>query len=264
MAPGHRHLGQRAARRARAPRRPPPAESMARLGVGHGHDRGVAAERGRPGAGLDRLGLLAAGLAQVGVQVDQARADQAAARRRAPCAPRGRVDATRPTATIVAAGRRRRRRRARPPGPTTVPPRMTSGRAQATAGTSADAGRLAPEQEEQDGHADGHAVGHLLGDDACAAGRPRRRRSRRRAPSGPGCVTMASSASALGPARREPPAGRVLAQARDEATRSPARPGGAAARPRRRRPGRVVEVGRPPRPASPRARAAAGCPVRPG
>ena len=34
--------------------------------------RGVAAEGGGPGAGLDRLGVLPAGLAQVRVQVDQA------------------------------------------------------------------------------------------------------------------------------------------------------------------------------------------------
>ena len=31
-----------------------------RVGVGHGHHRGEAAERGGPGAGLDRLGLLVA------------------------------------------------------------------------------------------------------------------------------------------------------------------------------------------------------------
>ena len=50
-----------------------------RLGVRHGDDRGVAAERGGPRAGLDRLGLLAARLAQVGVQVDEAGADDAPA-----------------------------------------------------------------------------------------------------------------------------------------------------------------------------------------
>ena len=52
---------------------------------------------------------------------------------------------------------------------------------------------------------------------------------------GPGCVTMASSAQARGPARRQPPAGRVLAQAAARRTRCPARPGAAAARRRRRR-----------------------------
>ena len=49
-----------------------------RGGVRHRADRGVAAERGGPGAGLDGLGVLAARLAQVGVQVDQAgQGDQA-------------------------------------------------------------------------------------------------------------------------------------------------------------------------------------------
>ena len=43
-----------------------------RVGVGHRVDGGEAAQRGGPGAGLDGLGVLAARLAQVGVQVDQA------------------------------------------------------------------------------------------------------------------------------------------------------------------------------------------------
>ena len=50
-----------------------------RVGVGHGVHGGEAAEGGGPGAGVDGLGVLAARLAQVGVQVDQARqGDQAA------------------------------------------------------------------------------------------------------------------------------------------------------------------------------------------
>lgn len=43
-----------------------------RVGVGHGEDGGVAAGGGGAGAGEDGLGVLAAGLAQVGVEVDQA------------------------------------------------------------------------------------------------------------------------------------------------------------------------------------------------
>ena len=94
------------------------------LRVGHGHDGRVAPERGRPGSGLDRLGLLAAGLTQVGVQVDQARADQAARRRRAPARPSAAsIDSA--SRDDVARRRRRRRRRIRPAGPTTEPPRMT-------------------------------------------------------------------------------------------------------------------------------------------
>ena len=42
-----------------------------RVGVRHREDRGVAPERRGGRAGVDGLGLLAAGLAQVGVQVDQ-------------------------------------------------------------------------------------------------------------------------------------------------------------------------------------------------
>jgi uncharacterized Zn-binding protein involved in type VI secretion len=54
--------------------------------------RGEAAERGRPGAGLDGLGVLAARLAQVGVQVDEAgQRDQA-----------GGVDPSAPTASVAA------------------------------------------------------------------------------------------------------------------------------------------------------------------
>jgi hypothetical protein len=44
-----------------------------RVGIGHRVHRGEPAERGRLGAALHGLGVLAAGLAQVGVQVDQAR-----------------------------------------------------------------------------------------------------------------------------------------------------------------------------------------------
>ena len=53
-----------------------------RVGVRHRVHRGEPAQRGGPGAGLDRLGVLAARLAQVGVQVDQARAARPARRRR--------------------------------------------------------------------------------------------------------------------------------------------------------------------------------------
>ena len=43
-----------------------------RAGVGHGQDRGEATDGCRGRAAGDRLGILATGLAQVGVQVDQA------------------------------------------------------------------------------------------------------------------------------------------------------------------------------------------------
>ena len=51
---------------------------LRRVGVRHRDDRGEPAERRGAAAGLDGLGLLLAGLAQVHVQVDEAGADDAA------------------------------------------------------------------------------------------------------------------------------------------------------------------------------------------
>ena len=109
MAPADPHVAQRPA---------PELEHLAhhagavdgRVGVGHGHDGGVAAEGGGPGAGLDRLGLLPAGLAQVGVEVDQAGGDDAAAGVEDGGAG-GRRRGRSPTAATA-----RRRRRGRRPG----------------------------------------------------------------------------------------------------------------------------------------------------
>ena len=81
-----------------------------RVGVRHRVHGGVAAERGGAGAGLDGLGVLAAGLAQVGVQVDQAgQRDQAAGvdRPRRPAAVRSARRSRRSTAVARAARRRR-------------------------------------------------------------------------------------------------------------------------------------------------------------
>ncbi len=50
-----------------------------RVGVGHRHDRRIAAQGGGSGPGFDRLGLLPARLAQVGVEIDQSRSHEAAA-----------------------------------------------------------------------------------------------------------------------------------------------------------------------------------------
>ena len=51
-----------------------------RVGVGHGHQRGVPAEGAGPGAGLDGLGVLPAGFPEVGVEVDEAGGDDAPVR----------------------------------------------------------------------------------------------------------------------------------------------------------------------------------------
>ena len=66
-----------------------------RVGVGHREDRGEAAEGGGGRAGRDGLGVLAAGLAQVGVQVDEAgqqRPGPSASRTSAPGRGRARPD----------------------------------------------------------------------------------------------------------------------------------------------------------------------------
>ena len=109
-----------------------------RVGVGHGHHRREPPQRGRPRPGLDRLGVLGAGLAQVGVQVHESRATPGTRRRRAPW-PRGaRRDRDRPRPPGPARpprrrpARPRRRRRCLPgsrrwawPGPWTVHPEAT-------------------------------------------------------------------------------------------------------------------------------------------
>ena len=51
-----------------------------RVGVGHGDHGGEPTQGGAPGAGLDGLGVLPAGLAQVDVQIDQSRRHHAAGR----------------------------------------------------------------------------------------------------------------------------------------------------------------------------------------
>ena len=160
------------------------------LGVGHGHHGGEAPEGGGPGPGLDGLGLLAARLAQVGVEVDQARGDHAAAgvqhaappwaasRSAPPRSPGHPPPARRPRA------RRSGRRPCRPAarGRRRAAPVVRVARS-ATAGP---VHRALAEQQEQHRHADGHPVAHLFGDRARPAARPPRRRSPPRGPSDPG------------------------------------------------------------------------------
>ena len=71
------------------------ASSSGGVGVRHRDDRGEPAERGGAGAGLDRLGLLRARLAEVDLDVDEAGRDDAALgveHRRARPARRARAD----------------------------------------------------------------------------------------------------------------------------------------------------------------------------
>ena len=126
MQPGR--AAPRTARRARPGARTNSTTAsgvLRRLGVGHRHDRGEPAERGGAAAGLDRLGLLAAGLAQVDVEVDEARARR--------CSRAASSDvvavATRPRRRPRRPGRPRRpRRRSRSPGLVDAPSRRVISR----------------------------------------------------------------------------------------------------------------------------------------
>ena len=93
MQPAGRHLAEAGRHRLAAHELDDADRVLGGIGVRHRHDRRVPTERRRPRAGLDRLGLLVARLAQMGVEVDEAGAHDA---------PRG-----------VEHGRRRRDRRRR-------------------------------------------------------------------------------------------------------------------------------------------------------
>ena len=175
---GHRHLG-RAPRPRASTSAGHPGRVDGRLRVGHGHDGGVAAEGGGPGPGLDRLGLLAAGLAQMGVQVDQPGRRPGSRRRRGRCTPPG-ARSTRPP-----------RRRVSPATATSSAGQSVGtddacrrgrrGWAQATAGTST----LRPPRRRAGGTGWPCAPRRRwppAGSPPCAAGPPRRRRSRPRGP----------------------------------------------------------------------------------
>ena len=135
-----------------------------RVGVGHRVHGGEAAERGGPGAGLDGLGVLAAGLAQVGVQVDQAgQRDQ----------PVGVDDRRRPVSGGADLGDRRRREQqvdgvalaAQRIDPRTSRHDITvASIGPARIGRSLMVRRPAAEQQVEHGHPDADAVGDLLDD----------------------------------------------------------------------------------------------------
>ena len=127
MAPATCDVAQRARRPSSGTSRTTPALSMAGSVLGMATTAVKPPSAAARDAGLDRLGLLPAGLAQVGVEVDQPGRDDAAAgvehveRRRA-------RRAARPTATMRPPSTRPRRPGARPVASTTVPPRMTTSR----------------------------------------------------------------------------------------------------------------------------------------
>ena len=93
---------------------------LRRLGVGHRHDRGEPAERGGATAGLDRLGVLPTGLAQVHVEVDETRSDDAVRRVEVVVAVQRRHRPRRPDHRSTATSARRS-----PVWSSTVPPRIT-------------------------------------------------------------------------------------------------------------------------------------------
>ena len=252
-----------------------------RVGVGHGHHRREAPQGGGTGPGLHGLGLLGPGLAQMGVEVDEARGHQASAGVEHRGAARARQvgpDRERPLRP-----RPRRRPTRSPVASTTVPPRITMLRAAATArpdsaaqppttsrGSRASARRrrrrahlTLPEQQEEHRHAHRHAVGHLaqherlrqVGDVVGDLDAPVHR---------PGMHHEGVVGQQTGPTRREPVAGGVLAQRGQEgagpalglqAQEVDTRRHAAA-----RRRGRATPSTR----ASPRATAAGGSPAPPG
>ena len=77
MQPAGAHLAETGRDRLAAHELDDADRVLSGIGVRHRHDRRVPAERGRPRAGLDRLGLLVARLAQMGVEVDEAGAHDA-------------------------------------------------------------------------------------------------------------------------------------------------------------------------------------------
>ena len=80
LRPGRPTVIDRRGRTSQSPARSPcrgtksttSTQSCVGIGVRHRHDRSEAAERRRTAAGLDRLGLLAAGFAEVACEVDEA------------------------------------------------------------------------------------------------------------------------------------------------------------------------------------------------
>ena len=262
-----------------------------RLGVGHGQHGGEAAEGGGPAAGLDRLGLLAARLAQVGVEVDEARGDDAA----------GGVEhrgASRPRAARSRSGPPRRscRRRRRP----RRPPARRSGRSPGRLGSPVPVPRLPSSSVLRPSSLrslvpvrSAVAVAALAvarrrptrcrcraAGRAPPCARPRRCAPGRRSPSrgrsatsaaistprfmGPGCMTSASSAQQVGPAAGEPEAARCTRAARGSAPRSCARAACAAGSTTSMVASTDVEVVAHLAPASRRGSAAAAWAARPG
>ncbi len=175
--------------------------------------RGVAAERRGPGPGLDRLGLLPAGLAQVGVEVDQAGGDDAAAGVEVAVGPQVGGLGLGPTAAM------------RPSVHEHVGPALAGGvdhrAAPDDAGDSSSVLRLGgsragAEQPEQHRHAHGDAVAHLVDDRPSGAGRRPRRRSRRPGSSGRGASRAPARRSRSTRRRVSPKRGGVLPQRRDQ------------------------------------------------
>ena len=201
IAPATRTSHSPAALRGRAPRaRLRRRRSAARCSACD--HRGAAAERRRARSALDRLGLLATGLAGSGPGCRRGPARRRSRSRRARTRPSrsGPTAAMRPsspTATSATAGCRSRRSRGRP-----------SARAQPTVVSCA-------EQPEQDRHAHGDAVA------TCSVITERGRSATSAAIStprfiGPGCMTNACSGRRANRLRSRPEPRAVLAQRREQ------------------------------------------------
>ena len=235
-----------------------------RLGVGHGHDRGVAAEGGRPGA-RSRPSRPPPGPARAGGCGGR----PGRGRRRSPPASRTTVPAG--PALDRRPDRRRSRRRGRATSARRLPGRVDDGAAPDDHGGGHAAGRRRSgdgkvdpraEQQVEHRHAHGHAVGHLVGDDR--VGQVGHLGGDLDAPvHRPGVHDQGVVGQQPGPVAGEPVAWRCTRAATGAAPRSSARAAAGAGRRRRARAGPRRGRGRP-RPASPRATAAAGSAARPG
>ena len=185
--------------------------------------------RGRE-PGRDGLRVLVAGLAEVGVEVDEARRDdrRPRRRRRRPRRPSSQVTASRmPSATTISPGP------SRPGAGSTSHARLRSRSAsdRRRPGPAPPGARRPPQpcgcgarragQQVEERHPDRDAVRDLLGDHATRRRRRRRARSRRPRSSGPGCMTRTSGRGEREALAGDPEPRGVLAQRRQQPAAMP-------------------------------------------
>ena len=145
-----------------------PGSSSVGRRVRHRADGREATVRGRGQPARDRLGILVAGLAQVGVEVDEAGRDDDPVRRRSRRRrrPSSQVTASRiPSRTTISPGP------SRPAAGSTSQARLISRSGAATAHAAPVRRDACPAEQVEQRHPDRHAVRDLVGDDRLGAGR---------------------------------------------------------------------------------------------